>query len=272
MRRFSAEYLADTRRGLWADRTALAALSLSDRRRVVDVGCGTGALTRVLREETPPDATVLGVDVDRRLLAEVPPPTALGAATRLPLRDDTVDLATCQALLVNLPEPLAAVRELARVSGDLVAVVEPDNGAVAVDSTVTAESGLAATARAAYVEGVDTDVALGGDAAALLRAADLEVVETSVRHHARTVTPPYDEAALEGARRKVRAAALREAREELLAGGLSEAEYEALVADWQAMGRAAVEQMDAGRYRRAEVVPFHVVVGRVPGADEPGDG
>jgi hypothetical protein len=44
---------------------------------------------------------------------------------------------------------------------------------------------------------------------------------------------------------------------------MTEAEYEALTADWEAMGRAVVEQMGQERYRRAEVVPFHVTVGRV---------
>jgi hypothetical protein len=38
---------------------------------------------------------------------------------------------------------------------------------------------------------------------------------------------------------------------------------DALESDWRAMGRSVVEQMQAGEYRRAEVVPFHVTVGRV---------
>jgi cyclopropane fatty-acyl-phospholipid synthase-like methyltransferase len=67
VRQFSADYLDRTRRGMWADsRAALADLSLSDRERVLDVGCGTGELTAVLVEET--DATVVGVDADTGLL------------------------------------------------------------------------------------------------------------------------------------------------------------------------------------------------------------
>ncbi|MFC6752499.1 class I SAM-dependent methyltransferase, partial [Halorubrum tibetense] len=69
MRRFSAEYLERTREGMWeGDRAALADLALSSRRRVLDVGCGTGEFTRVLREETDPEATVIGVDADTDLL------------------------------------------------------------------------------------------------------------------------------------------------------------------------------------------------------------
>ncbi|TKX76792.1 class I SAM-dependent methyltransferase, partial [Halorubrum sp. SD626R] len=185
MRRFSAEYLEHTRRGMWDDgREALADLELPTRRRVLDVGCGTGELTRVLAAEAPSDATVIGVDADRDLLAvargaaesgavegetidratvesepadwettDVAPTYLAGDATRLPISDDAVDLAVCQALLINLPDPAAAVREFTRVSSDLVAAIEPDNADVTVASTVPAEERLEREAREAYVDG-----------------------------------------------------------------------------------------------------------------------
>lgn len=265
MRRFSADYLADTRAGMWADdRSALAPLALPDRERVLDVGAGAGAFTRVLREES--SGEVVAVDADRSLLSRVAPPTALGDATRLPVRDGAADLVACQALLVNLPDPAGAVSEFARVSCDLVAAVEPDNGAVSVASSVGAEEPLARRAREAYVAGVETDVTLGGDVAGLFADAGLDVVGREVYHHARVVEPPYDDAALEGARRKATAERIRDARATLEAGGMTSADVDALAADWRAMGETAIEQMQDGAYRRAEVVPFHVTVGRVPDA------
>lgn len=262
MREFSAEYLRSTRRGLWSDRSALAGLRLPERDSVLDAGCGEGDLTRVCREETPPGATVVGLDADAGLLARVAQPAVRGDATRLPFRDDSVALVVCQALLVNLPDPVAAVREFARVARDAVAVVEPDNAAVAVDSTVASEPALAERAREAYIAGVDTDVTLGRSVSSVLAEAGLEVTSEATRYHEQTVEPPYTEADLEAARRKARGTALREASAELTATLDSDA-YEALVADWTGMGRAAVEQMAEGRYRRSEVVPFHVAVGQV---------
>ncbi len=300
MRRFDADYLRDTRRGMWEDTSALADLRLGSRDRVVDVGCGTGELSAVLRAET--DATVVGVDADPDLLrvardgprseratdADVgetesdptrtatdasastgagtgtsgPFPVVRGDALSLPLRDDAADLTTCQALLVNLPEPVRAVAELARVSSDLVAAVEPDNAAVSVESTVANEAALERRARAAYLAGVSTDVTLGA-AGDLFRGAGLSVVSTRRYDHVRTVEPPYDEANLRAARRKATGAGLADDRATMLAGGLSPTAYDDLRAEWRAMGRAVVRAMERGDYRRRETVPFHVTVGRV---------
>jgi SAM-dependent methyltransferase len=261
MRRFSADYLEDTRRGLWDDRAALDPLALDSRERVLDAGCGTGELTAVLAAESPGE--VIAADADGTLLREAEADGRVRAdATRLPF-GPAFDLVACQALLVNLPDPAGTLREFARVSTDLVAAIEPDNAAVAVDSTVGGESALAASAREAYVRGIGTDVTLGSDLGALFAEAGLVGVETRTRYHRRVIEAPYDEAELEGARRKVRASRLADARPALLAGGMSESEYEALASDWRAMGRAVVEQMNEGSYRRAEVVPFHVAVGRV---------
>ena len=261
MRRFSADYLAHTRRGLWEDRTALEPLRLAGRRRILDVGCGTGALTRVLREES--GAVVVGLDADRRLLAEVEPPTVLGDATRLPIGDGAVDLVVCQALLVNLPTPLDAVDEFSRASSDLVAVVEPDNAAVEVESTVEAEGSLSERARESYVAGVSTDVTLGSAVADLFEEAGLESVQTTRHEHRKSVEPPYDDVALAGAARKASAERLDEQRETLLAGGMDVADYDDFRGDWRAMGRAVVDQMRAGEYERTETVPFYVTVGWV---------
>jgi SAM-dependent methyltransferase len=268
VRRFDADYLRRTRAGLWPpdDRGALAALSLADRERVLDVGCGTGELTRVLAEESPPGATVVGVDADPSLLAtaRAVAPVAAGDATRLPVADGAVDLAVCQALLVNLPDPAAdaAVRELRRVSTDRVGAIEPDNGDVGVESTVADEAAVEARARRAFLAGVATDVAPGERTAERLRAAGLAGVTTRRHHHVRRTEPPYDDAAVADAARTAAGGWLDD-HEPTLRRALSDAAYDALRADWRAVGRAAVDQIRAGEYRKVEVVPYDVTAGRV---------
>ncbi|GAA0513946.1 Methyltransferase domain-containing protein [Halorubrum aquaticum] len=267
MRRFSAEYLEFTREGMWADgREALADCSLPGRERVLDVGCGTGEFTRVLAEETGPNATVIGVDADTDLLdvarEETAASYAAGDATRLPLREDAVDLAACQALLVNLPEPARAIRELARVSSDLVAAVEPNNADVAVSSTVDREADLEREAREAYLAGVGTDVALGDRVESMFADAGLVDVRTRRYLHEKRTAPPYAESALESAARKASGAGLADHREELEAA-LSPAAYDDLRRRWRGMGRDVVAAMREREYERVELVPFEVTVGRV---------
>lgn len=263
MRRFTADYLEHTRRGMWEETAALAPLSLDDRERVLDVGCGTGELTRVLARESP--ATVVGADADLDLLEVAREQTDLpmvGAdATRLPFPDDSFDLVVCQALLINLPDPAAAVREFARVSSELVAAVEPNNAAVEVDSTVDAEERLEKRAREAFLSGVGTDVAMGDRVERLFEATGLEVVDDELYRHEKLIEPPYTEPAVEDAARKASGAGLAdheaEIRESIDDG------YDDLRAEWREMGREVVDAMSEGNYRRREVVPFEVTVGRV---------
>lgn len=261
MRRFSADYLEDTRRGLWDDREALDDLDLANRNRILEVGCGSGEFTRVLREES--DAEVVALDADRRLLDHVTDAVGVvGDAARLPFVDDAFDLVIAQALLINLPNPEVAVREFARVSNEFVAVIEPDNRGVKVTSTVDSEAALAKRAREAFMSGVDTDVELGHGATDLFEAAGLELVSVRYHPHRRRIEPPYSEAAVTGAAKKARGDRLTDHREVLLQG-FPEGGFDEFRSDWRAMGRAVVEQMQAKEYEREEVTPFYVTVGSV---------
>ena len=87
----------------------------------LDVGCGTGALSQAVLEGADP-AAVVGVDPSPGFLATArarlggPARFAVADARRLPLADGRVD-ATVSGLVLNfVPDPAAAVAEMARVT------------------------------------------------------------------------------------------------------------------------------------------------------------
>ncbi|GAA4305131.1 class I SAM-dependent methyltransferase [Streptomyces venetus] len=96
--------------------------------RWLDVGCGTGVLSAVVSARCRP-RTVPGVDRSEgfvrsaRIAAPGPAHFVVADAMSLPLRDGTWDAAVSGLTLNFLPEPTAAVAEMARVvrPGGLVA-------------------------------------------------------------------------------------------------------------------------------------------------------
>jgi ubiquinone/menaquinone biosynthesis C-methylase UbiE len=119
-------------------------------RRVLDVGIGPGISGLALRDRLPA-ATIVGVDLSRRMLARARRRTE-GAAipllradvTRLPFPPATFDAVTGHSLLYLLPDPAAAVREIARVlrPGGRAVFLEPH-----ADAPPTALLRLAGPAR-----------------------------------------------------------------------------------------------------------------------------
>lgn len=263
---FSASYLQETRRGMWDDsREALEPLDLSSRSCILDVGCGTGELTQVLAEES--NAEIVGLDADTELLQHARTVTTTliaGDGTRLPFPDNTFDLVVCQALLINLPNPKQAITEFARVSNDTVAVIEPNNRAVMIDSTADEEAKLATQTRTAFLSGLSVDGTVTVSSLQdLLGTNGLTDIQVSQYEHTRSVSPPYSEHDLTTAKEQATGHILTADEQTLLTGNLSRNEYELLRDEWRRVGRKIVEQMQTGNYRRTETVPFYVAVGTI---------
>ena len=101
---------------------------------ILEVGCGTGAITRRLHILSP--ARLIGVDVDfprLQFAAGQDAATLFLAADglHLPLATSSVDLALCHFYLLWVHDPLQAIREMARITrpgGTVALLAEPDYG------------------------------------------------------------------------------------------------------------------------------------------------
>ncbi len=105
---------------------------------VVDLACGTGALTRALRNRTT--GRVVGVDVNPAMVAVARRQGGNieyreGDALDLGFPDRAFDVATCQFGLMFYPEPSRGIAEMARVAG---------RGTVAVWDSIDRSEGYAA--------------------------------------------------------------------------------------------------------------------------------
>ena len=99
----------------------------------LDVGSGPGNVTASLARAAGPDGVALGVDISEPMLEravrnEAGPQVGFlrADAQRLPLRDNTIDAVTSMAVFQLIPDPAAALGEIARVlrpGGRLVMMV-----------------------------------------------------------------------------------------------------------------------------------------------------
>lgn len=90
-----------------------AVVGLGAEARVLDVGCGTGATLRWLRDRR---VRATGVDMSSAWMAACGErPAARADAARLPFRDETFDAVLLIHVVAHLHDPLLALREVRRV-------------------------------------------------------------------------------------------------------------------------------------------------------------
>ncbi|MBW0012033.1 methyltransferase domain-containing protein [Mycobacterium sp.] len=106
----------------------------------LDIGSGPGNVTASLARAAGPDGLALGIDISEPMLAravrnEAGPQVGFlrADAQRVPLRDNTVDAVISTAVLQLIPDPAAAIAEMARVlkPGARLAIMVPTVGRAA---------------------------------------------------------------------------------------------------------------------------------------------
>jgi len=152
---------------------------LTRARRVLEVGCGTGAIL----SDLPTPAVVHGLDLEPVRLAEarVHVPSAAfvcGNALALPYPSRAFDITFCHFLLLWVRDPLLALLEMKRVTrpgGAVLALAEPD-----YDSRVDKPDALAPLGhwQAESLRRQGADPGLGSRLAALFRQAGIRPIET----------------------------------------------------------------------------------------------
>ena len=136
-------------------------------KQIVDVGCGTGDFTRYLARISAGKSGIMGIDSNEKSIKAAISDTKRAGLSRiisykagdvyqLPLEDGYADLTCCRTLLMHLPDPLHAVKEMSRITkiGGSVIAVEGGRMASFYDPDDEEYSELAELAYSAWVEGI----------------------------------------------------------------------------------------------------------------------
>jgi len=152
--------------------------------RILEVGCGTGALLAELPTQATPNSLSLhGLDLEPARLAEArlhAPGVVLvgGNALSLPYLAGSFDITFCHFLLLWVHEPLQALHEMKRVTrsgGYVLALAEPDySGRVDQPEELTPLGHW--QAESLRRQGADPD--LGRRLAGLFAEAGIKIIET----------------------------------------------------------------------------------------------
>lgn len=274
-------------------------LDLAAVRAVVDVGSGVGHWGRTLLPWLHPEATLIGVDREPSFVEQAAAQAEArglagrasyrqGVAEALPLPDASVDLVTCQTVLIHVADASRAIAEMRRVlrPGGLLLAAEPNNFAEKATMLVAAP-GLSRAEKLALLEleaiCQDGKRALGrGDSSVgehlpgLFHDAGLTDIRVCQSEKSAALIPPYDSREQREDLRQMLewidggvwlgAGGTREATQELyLAGGGDPAAFEAMWALAMREAQAWKKAVLGRELAASRGVTFYLASGRAPG-------
>ena len=188
---------------------------------IADIGCGVGHWSRLLYPYLKAPAQLAGVDREARWVTEGErrfreafPQVAAelvkfhqGDATAIPLPDASFDVVTAQTLLMHLPDPIAALREMLRIvrPGGLLICAEPNNfwGYLSFTSLTAGEPLETLTQRFEFwlrchrgrMAGGAGDQAMGDLLPGYFAQLGVQEIAVHVCDRAASLFPPYDQPA-----------------------------------------------------------------------------
>jgi len=168
--------------------------NLSQARRVLEVGCGTGAILSTLRTST----SLHGLDLDVAALNEshLHTPTAFltrGDTHSLPYSNQSFDITYCHFLLLWVKEPSRVLNEMKRVtkaSGYVLAIAEPDYTA---RSDQPGELAMLGKWQNESLKRQGADISIGSRLADLFFRAGIKIVETGAIQSRESDALPLEE-------------------------------------------------------------------------------
>jgi len=108
-------------------------VGLTEKSRVLEIGCGTGVITSELKQYTKTLASGIDIQFERLSVAKKQDPTSnydCADAYHLPFAKNSFDFVVAHYLFLWLKEPVQALAESLRVlkpGGSLIALAEPDH-------------------------------------------------------------------------------------------------------------------------------------------------
>jgi ubiquinone/menaquinone biosynthesis C-methylase UbiE len=162
-------------------------LPLTQARRILALGCGTGVEVRALRRLTRPEVAIVGVDHSPALIDAARRLTAdeglagnvsyqVGDAHHLPYGDAEFDLVTLHTLISHVDDPPQVLREARRLvrPGGIIAIFDGDYASL---TFAYPDHALAKTIEEKLIQLVVANPRIMRDLPRLLRETGLELVE-----------------------------------------------------------------------------------------------